>query len=101
MEGAGIIQALLSLVFVAALIGLMGWGLRRWGASRFAEKMQEGRRLRMIEQLYLDPKHKLVLVQCDAREYLVMMGPQSEQLVALAEAKKLPAKKKEEKDEAA
>lgn len=87
MEEASILRAIVALAFVAALVGLMGWILRRWDISRLTRKLQEGRRLRMVEQLHLDAKRKVVLLQCDAQEYLVLFGAESEQWVALSQEK--------------
>jgi len=74
MEMFTLLQAIAALALVLALIGLMGLGLRHWGGSKLASRMQEGRRLKLVEQLYLDPKRRLVLLQCDEREHLLLLA---------------------------
>lgn len=76
MEEHALLRTLLALAFVLGLVGVLAWALRRWGASQFAAKLQEGRRLKLLEQLYLDPKRKLVLVKCDEREHLILLSEQ-------------------------
>ncbi|MDR2416855.1 MAG: flagellar biosynthetic protein FliO [Holosporales bacterium] len=48
------------------------------GLVRFLQKQRNkegrGRYLRVVETLALDPKRRLVLVQCGARLYLLLLG---------------------------
>lgn len=87
MEDISLIRALLSLAFVLGLVLALGWVMRRWDMSKLAGKMQQGRRLQLCEQLYLDPRRKAVILQCDAQEYLVVLGAQSETIVPLTESR--------------
>jgi flagellar biosynthetic protein FliO len=76
METESLTRALLSLVFVLGLIGLLAWGLRKMEGTRLARSMKAGRRLQVVEQLYIDPKNKLVLARLDDREHLLLVNPQ-------------------------
>lgn len=86
MEDIGLLRGLLSLAFVVGLVLAMGWVLRRWDMSKLAGKMQQGRRLQLREQLYLDARRKAVILRCDEKEYLVVLGAQGEQFMELSVA---------------
>ncbi len=44
------------------------------------------RRLQLVESLNLDPRRRLVLVRCDEREHLLLLGAAGEQVVDAAPA---------------
>lgn len=85
MEEYSLIRAILALGFVLGLVMLLGWAMRRWDVSKFTNKLQEGRRLRLREQLFLDPKRKAVILSCDDKEYLVILGMQGETVISLSQ----------------
>jgi len=61
---------------LAMLIGLVAVGLRRY-APQWLEKLQADRgerRLKVTETLVLDPARRLVLVQIDDEERLLLLG---------------------------
>ena len=62
---------------VIALILALAWGLRTLnekGLARFLPGAAGLRRLKHIETLPLDARRRLVIVQCDERQYLVLLG---------------------------
>lgn len=62
---------------VIALIMALAWGLRllnEKGLARFLPGSAAQRRLRQLETLPLDARRRLVIVQCDDRQYLVLLG---------------------------
>lgn len=65
---------------LATVLGLLVGGLwltRRHG-ERFGMAAPRGRpqaRLAVVERLALEPRRSLVLVRRDAREYLLLLGP--------------------------
>jgi flagellar protein FliO/FliZ len=68
-------------VFVIALMFLLSWVLKRLG---FAGTVMTGgtkRRLKLVEFLPLDGRHRLVLIRCDDKEHLVVLGVNSETIV--------------------
>ncbi len=81
MVETGLIRAVVALLFVLALIAALAWAMRRWQGSRLSNVLQQGRRLVVQEQLYLDPRRKVVLLRCDEQEYLVLLGAQGEQVI--------------------
>ena len=65
-----------SLAAVLLLIYLIGRVAR---ATRFVRLAgAPNRRLRILEALPLDPKRRLVLVQCDGRSVLLLAGAQDQ-----------------------
>ena len=74
MEDVSLLRVFVAFAFVIGLILLLSWAAKRLRKSRWAEQVHGKRRLETIEQLYLDSRHKLVLVKCDEVEHLVMIG---------------------------
>jgi flagellar protein FliO/FliZ len=69
-------RAFFALALTLGLMGLCTVALRRFGPNvlaRFAAPRKE-RRLKVVETLVLDPARRLVLVSCDGRERLLLLG---------------------------
>lgn len=85
MENIDPLRVLLSLVLVLGLIGLMALVLRRLAASgKFAGggMVSPGQgRLAVVETRYLDTRRKLVLIRRDGTEHLLLLTPDSAQLL--------------------
>ena len=76
MNLADFAQAVFALALVLGLIGLSAVGLRRFGPdalSRFIPAKKE-RRIRIVETLVLDPARRLVIVDVDGTERLLLLG---------------------------
>jgi flagellar protein FliO/FliZ len=76
MNLADFARAVFALALVLGLIGLCAAAVRRYGSTllaRFAAAKAE-RRLAIVETLVLDPTRRLVLVSCDGRERLLLLG---------------------------
>lgn len=82
MEELDLLKVLASFAFVIALILLLSWAMRHFRGHRWVEKVQGARRLQCLEQLYLDSKNKLVLVKCDDKEHLILVGTQGSSQIA-------------------
>ena len=74
----------LALVFVLGLIGLMATVARRagFGFPIKAIKSRDRRRISIVEVTPLDGRRRLVLVRCDDKEHLLLIGPNTELVVA-------------------
>lgn len=74
----------LALVFVLGLIGLMATIARRagFGFPIKAMKPREHRRISIVEVTPLDGRRRLVLIRCDHKEHLLLIGPNTELVVA-------------------
>lgn len=70
------IRATFALVLTLGLIGLAAVALRRYGPDAISRMslQRKDRRLRVVESLVLDPTRRLVLVECDGVERLILLG---------------------------
>jgi flagellar protein FliO/FliZ len=76
MNLADFARAVFALALTLGLVGLCAAALRRYGPdvlARFAAPKKD-RRLTVVETLVLDPSRRLVLVSCDGRERLLLLG---------------------------
>lgn len=81
-------RALFALIATLALIVGVAYGARRLGmlqANGSAPK-----RMRITESLMLDPRRRMVIVRCDDREHLILLGPSGDVVVAEQAAKETP-----------
>lgn len=78
MELTLIFKALLALIFVIGLLFLTLWlfkACRQQGAKcRFFQKLQENKRIKIIENHKLDMKNSLLIFQKDDSEFLLLLG---------------------------
>ena len=75
MDFEGYFRFFLALVFVLALIGVLTALARRYGLGyRAVPRKGKGRRLSIVEAIPVDAKRRLVLVQRDSTEHLVLLG---------------------------
>lgn len=72
------IRFILALLAVLALMSLLALALRRYGIGAGSALPGLKRRINVLETRPIDHRHKLVLVKCDDREHLVMLGPDSQ-----------------------
>ena len=76
MNFVDFVRAAFALALTLGLMGLCAVALRRFGPdalARFAAQKKQ-RRLAIVETLVLDPSRRLVLVSCDGREQLLLLG---------------------------
>ena len=66
-------RALFALIATLALIAGAAYAARRLGMLQPGG--QGPKRLKVSESLMLDPRRRLVLVRCDGREHLLLLGP--------------------------
>ena len=67
--------------FILGLIVGVAYGARRFG---MIDSMRGAnlRRMKVSESLMLDPRRRLVLVRCDGREHLLLLGPGGDLVVS-------------------
>ncbi|MGA0607443.1 flagellar biosynthetic protein FliO [Phenylobacterium sp. VNQ135] len=71
------IQAVFALAFTLGLVGLGALALRRYGPNalaRFGQPQRKERRLKVVETLVIDPARRLLIVDCDGEERLLLLG---------------------------
>jgi flagellar protein FliO/FliZ len=93
MDFATFARAIFALAVTLGLVGLGAVALRRFGPdalARFAAPKRE-RRLAVVESLVLDPARRLVIVACDGKERLLLLG--EGRLVSDLGAAKAPSSK--------
>ena len=76
MDFATFARAVFALAVTLGLVGLGAVALRRFvrdALARFTSAKKE-RRLAVVESLVLDPARRLVIVSCDGKERLVLLG---------------------------
>ncbi len=94
MELILVFKALLALIFVIGLLFLTLWlfkTCRQHGSQcRFFQKLQENKRIKIIENHKLDMKNSLLIFQKDDSEFLLLLGSTQNLLL---ETKKISARK--------
>jgi flagellar protein FliO/FliZ len=76
MDFADFARAVFALALTLGLVGLAAVALRRYGPdamARLAARRSE-RRMKVVESLVLDPTRRLIIVSCDGRERLLLLG---------------------------
>lgn len=64
-----------SLGLVIALILGVAYLAKRLNLSRFlATGMRSPTRLDVVERLFIDAKHRILIIRCDTREHVVLFG---------------------------
>jgi flagellar protein FliO/FliZ len=76
MDLADLLRAIFALALTLGLVGLAAVALRRYGPDAMARlsAQKKDRRLKVVESLVLDPARRLIIVECDGRERLVLLG---------------------------
>jgi hypothetical protein len=75
-EGQNGLRILLAIFVVLALIGLLGWLVRRFGSERLGAASTRSRqpRLAVIDAATVDGRRRLLLIRRDNVEHLLMIG---------------------------
>lgn len=70
------LRAVFALALTLGLVGLAAVALRKYGPDAIARMsaQKKDRRLKVVESLVLDPARRLLIVECDGRERLVLLG---------------------------
>jgi flagellar protein FliO/FliZ len=75
------LRLIAALGFVLALMGLLAFMLKKLGIAGAPVITGNKKRLKIIEALPLDARRRLVLIQRDAKQHLVILGTNSETVV--------------------
>jgi flagellar protein FliO/FliZ len=74
-------RVIFGLLTVIGLIGVAAIAARKAGLATFAPGVTGKRRLGVVETLSLDARRRLLIVKCDDREHLIILGAQNETLI--------------------
>jgi len=80
-ELPALLKMLLALIFVLGLMGLLALALRQFGLSGRMRAVGAKTRLKIVESLPIDTRHRLVILQRDDVQHLVIFGPNGETVV--------------------
>jgi flagellar protein FliO/FliZ len=75
------LRLLAALGFVLALMGLLAFILKKIGIGGISAVPGTKKRLKIIEAMPLDARRRLVLIQRDNKQHLVILGANSETVV--------------------
>lgn len=76
------LRAMLALAFVVGLIFLFAAVVRKTGLDKKLSGNTTGnKRLSIVETMYLDPKRRLVIVKCDSKEHILLLGISNDLLI--------------------
>jgi flagellar protein FliO/FliZ len=82
MEPTAYIRFVLALILVIGLILGLSWFMKRLGFGVGATgPLTRKRRLRAVESTMLDGRHRVYLVRRDDVEHLVLVGPNTSQVI--------------------
>ncbi len=81
METQNYVTAVMVLILVVGLILGLGALLKRFGLADGARALGRRRRLINVESTSLDGRHRIVLVRRDDVEHLLLIGPNTSQVI--------------------
>lgn len=82
MDASNYVRFIAALLFVLALIAFATWLAKRFGLGGGINTVRRGaRRLKVVEALTVDAKHRAVLIRRDNTEHLVMLGPTTDVVI--------------------
>lgn len=82
MDSYNYIQFFLALIFVLGLFGVMVVVARKYGLGhRMVARPGAEKRLGVVEVMPLDAKRRLLLIQRDTTQHLIILGPEGETVV--------------------
>lgn len=81
MDFATYFKAFLGLAIVLGLILGLSWLLKRLGLGDFKGPLGRKRRLMTVEAVMLDSRNKAILLRRDDVEHLVLVGPNTSQII--------------------
>lgn len=74
-------RVIFGLIVVIGLIGVAAMIARKAGVASLPNIGTRRRRLAISESLSIDGRRRLMIVRCDGREHLILMGAQSETVI--------------------
>lgn len=64
-------------------MGLLAWSLKAIAARGWiAPSAGKARRLKIVESLLLDARHRLVIIKCDEAQHLLLLGASQDTVVS-------------------
>lgn len=83
LDGISWFRFLIASSTTVALMGALALGLKYLASKGMNfSGHTKNRRLHIVESLALDMRRRLVIVRCDNKEHLLLLGPQCDSVVA-------------------
>lgn len=76
-----LLKLLAAMLFVLALMGGLALVLKRLNLAGLPQIAPRHRRLKIVEAIPLDARRRLLLIQRDDKQHLVILGPNGETIV--------------------
>jgi len=80
-NSSALLRAALGLLFVISLIGLLAVLVKKFGIMMPAVRKPDNKRISVEEISMVDPRRRLILVRCDQREHLILLGMSNDLLI--------------------
>ncbi len=81
MDDTSYLKFVLALIFVISILGLLSMLLKKYGGFGPSMVASHKRRLKIIEILPLEYRKRLVLIECDGEEHLILSGQNHDLLI--------------------
>ncbi|MEO1243585.1 MAG: flagellar biosynthetic protein FliO [Pseudomonadota bacterium] len=81
MISSEILRILFGFVAVLGLIGLAAMAARRLGLASATGGIARRRRLAIVESLAIDARRRAVIIKCDDKEHLIVLGANGEMVI--------------------
>lgn len=75
------VRFFLGFAFTISLIGVVYWVARRYAGRLGIMGSHATGRLSVTGQISLDPRRRVMLVRCDDREHLLLLGPNNDLVI--------------------
>ena len=93
MELSVYLRFFFALIFTLSLIGILYWAIKRFDLLKFSTRSSIAKTLIIKETLRIDVRNKLIIVEQDSNEYLILVG-QDNNLLINSTSKDSPMNKK-------
>ncbi len=75
------INALLALLAIIGVILFLAWLVKRFGLGPITPNATQQKRIALIAALGIDSKRRILLVRCDDKEHLLLVGGNTDLLI--------------------
>ncbi|MEQ8332945.1 flagellar biosynthetic protein FliO [Nisaea sp.] len=75
------VRLFFAFAFTIGLIGAVYWLARRYAGKLGIVRPHAAGRLSVIGQISLDARRRVMLIRCDGREHLLMLGPNNDLVI--------------------
>lgn len=81
MEITDYLKFFAALIFVLGMMAGLAFVLKKLGLDRSGSLTNGKRRLKIIEVMNIDAKHKAALIQCDDKQHLMLLNANGDTII--------------------